>query len=49
MKIDKRVVLSLLLTFSYIVGTVLLGTTVAQRQEPFLLDMLGGVEVWSEP
>ncbi len=42
MKIIKRVVFSFLRTFSYVVGTVLLATTVAQTQEPFLLDMLGG-------
>ncbi len=49
MKINTRVVLSFLRTFSYVVGTVLLATTVGQTQEPFLLDVRGGLEVWSAP
>ena len=49
MKIKKRVVLSFLRTFSYVVGVVLLATTAVRAQEPFILDVKGGVEVWSVP
>ncbi len=39
----------LLRAFGCVVGTVLLATTVVQAQGPFILDVRGGVEVWSVP
>ncbi len=39
----------LLGTLGCVVGTVLLATTVARAQAPFVLDTRGGVEVWSVP
>ena len=49
MEIYKRVVLSFSRTLSNVVRIVLLAATTARAQEPFILDVLGGVEVWSVP
>jgi hypothetical protein len=49
MLLNGHFIAAVVFLFNCVVGTVLIAATAGQTQEPLLLDVLGGVEVWSAP